>query len=158
MQVEGKAETQAFNIPETFLDLHPLAVDAHNLACGPVGFRQVAGEQPGLLFSASVLSTEFATRDAARHTSVFSTPGRLVNAVQSNAVRRTARHLDLPKRACCRSYLLVELLDRLPLTLLVAIKVTIAYAPHVIPTLVFDGLEPGATKPSIGHQDRYALL
>lgn len=75
MQVEGKAETQTFNIPETFLDLHPLAVDAHNLACGPVGFRQVAGEQPGLLFSASVLSTEFATRDAALHTSVFSTLG-----------------------------------------------------------------------------------
>lgn len=36
MQVEGKAETQTFNIPETFLDLHPLAVGAHNLACGPV--------------------------------------------------------------------------------------------------------------------------
>lgn len=73
-------------------------------------------------------------------------------------MRRTARHLDLSKRACCRSYLLVELLDRLPLTLLVSIKVMIAYVPHVIPTLVFDGLEPGATKPSIGHQDRYALL
>jgi len=81
MQVEGKAETQTFNTPETFLDLHPLAVDAHNLARAPVGFRQVAGELPGFFFSASVPSTESAARDAARHTSVFSTLGRLVNAV-----------------------------------------------------------------------------
>ena len=157
MQVEGKAETQTFHIPKTFLDLHPLAVDTHYLMCCPVGLRQIAGEQPGFLFPASVLSAELAARDTPRHSPMFSALGELVNAVQRNLVWCATRHLDLTKRARCRRHLLIELFDWLPLALLVAIKVTIAYTPHVIPTFGFDGLEPGATKPGIAHQDRYTV-
>src|SRR5690606_18534716 len=151
VQIEGKAEVQAFHVPKPFLDLHPLAVDTYDLTCRPVGLWQVAGEQPGLLFTAGVLSAELAARDAACDASMFSALGWLVNAVQGHAVRCTARHLDFAKRACYRSYPLVELFDRLPLILLVAIQITIAYTPHVIPTLGFNSLEPGATKPGICH-------
>lgn len=76
---------------------------------------------------------------------MFSTLGRLVNAVQRNPVW------------CARCYLLIKLLDWLPLTFLVTIEVTIAYTTHVIPAFGFDSLKPGATKPGIGHQDRYTV-
>ncbi|KAA8555331.1 hypothetical protein SAMN03159437_00399 [Pseudomonas sp. NFACC25] len=158
MQVKGKAETQTLHVPKTFLNLHPLAVDTENFPSHPLRLRQIAGEQPGFLFTASVLSAEFAARDVTRHSPMFSPLGRLVNAVQRNAVRCATCHLNLCKRTCGRCCLPIELLYRSPLTLLVTIEITIAHTSHVIPAFGFDGLEPETTKPGIRQQDRYALL
>ncbi|OLU17353.1 hypothetical protein BVH01_12485 [Pseudomonas sp. PA1(2017)] len=110
------------------------------------------------MFTVSALSAELATRDAARYASMFPASGLLGNAVQHNLMWRAACHLNFAKRARCQGYPLIELLDRLPIALFVAIEITIAHTINVISTLGFDSLELGTAKSSICHQDQHALI
>ncbi len=64
MQVKVKAETQTLHVPKTLLNLHPPAVDTDSFPSHPLRLRPIAGEQPGFLFTASVLSAKFAARDS----------------------------------------------------------------------------------------------